>query len=146
MLIHANGECGCQGNNADAHKRSKDERGRFDGGTVLHDGLPLSQITRGYSVAAGMGSEDHSDDCLRNVIWSARQQFPDVEWPDVPGDYECDCEKDLFSRSQCEGCGSYLHGERHAMTLFKDTPRKRAPRSKTRPMYGPTGTYQTETG
>lgn len=36
----------------------------------------------------------------------------------VPGDYECDCETSLFSTSQCEGCGSYLHGERHAMTLF----------------------------
>ena len=32
---------------------------------------------------------------------------------------ECDCETDTYSTSQCEGCGSYLHGERHAMTLLK---------------------------
>ncbi|MFF5471029.1 hypothetical protein [Streptomyces achromogenes] len=29
-------------------------------------------------------------------------------------------ETDTYSTSSCEGCGSYLHGERHAMTLFKD--------------------------
>lgn len=145
MLIHANGECGCQDNNGDAHTRSRDEKGHFDGGTILGDGFPLSLITRGYSVAVGMTWRDHADDCLTHVIHDLGERFPDVEWPDVPGDYECDCEKDSFSRSQCEGCGSCLHGERHAMTLFKDTPRKRAPR-KTRPMYGPLGTYQTETG
>jgi hypothetical protein len=32
---------------------------------------------------------------------------------------QCDCETDTFSRSSCEGCGSYLHGERHAMTVFE---------------------------
>lgn len=32
---------------------------------------------------------------------------------------ECDCETDTFSTSRCEGCGSWLHGERHAMTLFE---------------------------
>lgn len=31
---------------------------------------------------------------------------------------ECDCETNTFSTSQCEGCGSWLHGERHAMTLW----------------------------
>ena len=29
---------------------------------------------------------------------------------------ECDCETDTFSTSSCDGCGSYYHGERHAMT------------------------------
>lgn len=50
-------------------------------------------------VVMGMSREDHSEDC-------------DSE--------ECDCEKNTYSTSQCEGCGSWLHGERHAMTLFKD--------------------------
>lgn len=36
----------------------------------------------------------------------------------VPDDYECECEKNTYSKAQCEGCGSWLHGERHAMTLF----------------------------
>lgn len=29
-----------------------------------------------------------------------------------------DDEPDPYSTSQCEGCGSYLHGERHKMALF----------------------------
>lgn len=45
----------------------------------------------------------------------------------VPDDYECDCETNTFSTSQCEGCGSHLAGERHAMTLFKIPPREPAP-------------------
>ncbi|MFI0265601.1 hypothetical protein [Streptomyces luteogriseus] len=38
----------------------------------------------------------------------------------VPDNYECDCETNTYSTSQCKGCRSYLHGERHAMTLFKN--------------------------
>ena len=102
MLHHANGECGS------CHR----EEG--------HGQEPLSSIEDGFSVTAGMGWEDHADDCLTNVINDLRERFPDVKWPDVPGDYECDCETDTYSTSQCAGCGSYLHGERHAMTLFKD--------------------------
>lgn len=45
----------------------------------------------------------------------------------VPDDYECDCETNTFSKSQCEGCGSWLYGERHAMTLFKEEPRSETP-------------------
>lgn len=37
----------------------------------------------------------------------------------IPNDYECDCAENTFSTSQCEGCGSYLYGERYAMTLWK---------------------------
>lgn len=33
---------------------------------------------------------------------------------------ECDCETNTYSTSQCEGCGSWLHGERHAFTVFAD--------------------------
>jgi hypothetical protein len=118
MLTHANGSPCCE-DNEDAHKRARDERGRFTGDTVLGDGFPLSSITAPYSVSLGMGWEDHSEDCLTHVINDVKARFPEVEWPDVPDSYECECERDNFSRSRCEGCGSWLHGERHAMTLFK---------------------------
>lgn len=91
MLTHANGEC-CPD---DTH-----------GGDSA---VPLSAIEAPFTVAAGMAYEEHAEDCLFNTLKG-----------DAPGDYECDCEDDAFSTSQCEGCGSYLHGERHAMTLFKD--------------------------
>lgn len=28
-------------------------------------------------------------------------------------DDDCDCERNTFSTSQCDACGTYLHGERH---------------------------------
>jgi hypothetical protein len=101
-LSHANGEC-C----------SNDDHGG--------DGIePLSAIEPGYNVTIGMGWEDHTDECLTHIVRELQDKFPDMEWPDVPDDYECDCEQNTFSRSRCEGCGSYLHGERHALTLWKD--------------------------
>lgn len=54
----------------------------------------------GYRAMPGMRSEEH---CCA--------EFPDPR-PD-----ECDCDTDPYSRSQCDGCGSYLHGERHAVTI-----------------------------
>ena len=105
LMHHANGECGsCHG-----------EHG--------HDQEPLS-IEPPYTVAMGMGWEDHDEDCLTHVIKSLEKRFPDVDWPDVPADYECECETNTYSRSQCDGCGSYLHGERHALTLFKESQEK----------------------
>lgn len=86
MLHQANGECG------GCHKG--------------HDKEPLSSITDGFTVAMGMPSEEHAEDCETCI--QAR----------VPDNYECDCERNTFSTSQCEGCGSQLHGERYAMTLF----------------------------
>ncbi len=35
-----------------------------------------------------------------------------------PESGECDCERITFSTSQCDGCGSYLHGERHGFYLW----------------------------
>lgn len=72
-----------------------------------HDEEPLSSIGDGFHVAMGMGYEEHAEDCETRIHNGA------------PADYECDCETNTYSASQCEGCGSYLHGERHAMTLFK---------------------------
>lgn len=63
-----------------------------------HDREPLSTIGSEFHPAMGMASEEHANGC-------------DAE--------DCDCETDTYSTSQCEGCGSYLHGERHAMTLFE---------------------------
>jgi hypothetical protein len=65
-----------------------------------HDEEPLSLLT-GQDFA--MGGE-HSEECEGE---------------------DCDCETDIFSRSQCEGCGSWLHGERHAFTIFEPKPRNR---------------------
>lgn len=64
---------------------------------------PLSAIEAPFTLAMGMASEEHS--CGRE------------NGEDVP---ECDCERDTYTTWQCEGCGSYLHGERHAMTLFRE--------------------------
>lgn len=66
-----------------------------------HDEEPLSSIEWPFSVAMGMPWEEHSDNCIH--------------------DGECNCEINSFSRSYCEGCGSWLYSERHAMTLFKET-------------------------
>lgn len=91
MLAHANGEC-C----------ANEQHGG--------DGFePLRLVKAPFNLAMGMGHEEHADDCLRHTMHGQE-----------PPDYECDCETDTYSTSQCEGCGSILHGERHAMTLFKD--------------------------
>lgn len=58
---------------------------------------PLSRITDRFTVT--MGSE-HDEEC---------------DYPD-----DCDCMTNTFSWAHCEGCGSRLGGERHAMTLWKD--------------------------
>lgn len=101
MLTAANGEC-CD----------RDDHGG-DGN------IPLSLIEPGQHVVPGTGWEDHDTSCLTHLINSCKSAHPELEWPDVPGDYECDCETDTYSTSQCDGCGSWLHGERHGMTLFE---------------------------
>lgn len=109
MLHHANGECGS----------CHDDEG--------HDEEPLSSIEAPFTVAMGMGWEDHDDECLTHVINDMKTRHPEIDWPDVPDGYECECAQDTFSTSQCAGCGSWLHGERHAMTLFKEEPRPVSP-------------------
>lgn len=69
-----------------------------------HDEEPLSSIEWPFTVAMGMAQEEHSEYC------DYRKD----------GLSECDCETRDFSTWACEGCGSWLHGERHAMTLFKE--------------------------
>jgi hypothetical protein len=106
MLHHANGECG----------------GCYEG----HEEEPLSTIGDDFHVAMGMARDEHScreceghydtDDALTSGVGIGEPVFCDGTCQPMPD--ECDCETNTFSTSQCEGCGSYLHGERHAMTLF----------------------------
>jgi len=88
MLHHANGECG------DCHT---------DEG---HDREPMGLIDQPMSgrdmVTMGMLKEHHECD----TRWS--------DWRER----ECGCEVINFSTSSCDGCGSVLHGERHAFTLW----------------------------
>jgi uncharacterized protein YeaC (DUF1315 family) len=94
-MSHANGECCDQDHYRDA------ETGRWT------SGAPLSLIRRPFTVAMGMGWEEHSEDCERHITKGAE------------GD-GCDCETNTYSTSQCEGCGDYLHGTRYALTLYKE--------------------------
>lgn len=63
---------------------------------------PLSLIGEDDGLALGMGYEFHAETCTEEVRESDG----------------CDCERDTFSWTSCDGCGSWLAGERHAMTLF----------------------------
>lgn len=111
MLHHANGECG------DCHA---------DDG---HDCEPLSSIGDGFTVAMGMLAEEHgcreecpghydTDETLTSGAGIGEPTFCDGSCQPVPD--ECDCETNTYSTSQCEGCGSWLHGERHAFHLWKE--------------------------
>ena len=71
-----------------------------------HDKEPLSSIGGGFHATMGLAWDEHAEGCESRLAG---------EWRG-----ECECETNTFSTSQCEGCGSYLHGERHAMTLFKN--------------------------
>ena len=69
-----------------------------------HDEEPLSSIGEGFHAVMGMAWDEHAEGCQNRI---------EGEWRG-----ECDCETNTYSTSHCEGCGSSLHGERHAMTLF----------------------------
>lgn len=58
----------------------------------------------GMEITAGLLAEEHETGCLM------------LNYPDVPDDYECECAVNSFSWSSCDGCGSNLGGERHALT------------------------------
>jgi hypothetical protein len=89
MLCEANGECCAD----DTHGGDSRE--------------PLSAIGPGDSITLGMGRDEHDEQCQTYTTHGA-----------PASDYECDCENRSFSWSTCEGCGSHLGGERHAMTLW----------------------------
>ena len=50
-----------------------------------------------YAVWMGLPRDEHAEEC-------------------EPGD-DCDCEHITFSSSRCDGCGSWLAGDRYAFTL-----------------------------
>lgn len=64
----------------------------------------LIDFAGGETVALGMKWEDHAESCPN------RKAGEHVE--------ECECEKQDFSHSACQGCGEHLAGSRHAMTVF----------------------------
>lgn len=79
---------------------------------------PLAQCG-GLELAAGMAADEHDDHwCLRGFLAEAMREYPDLDWPDVPGDYECECEVIEFSHSPCEGCGAGYYGKRYAITAW----------------------------
>lgn len=97
IMHHANGECGS------CHT---------DEG---HDREPMGLVDKpmsGYDmVTMGRAWEEHAEDCVFHGL-----SGPNISTPES----ECDCETMTFSWSSCEGCGSTLGGERHAMTLWFD--------------------------
>jgi hypothetical protein len=98
MMMSANGEC-CD----------SDEHGG--------DGCePLSALGEYDNVCSGMDTSEHAEDCLFRTMGRGITG-------NAPDDYECECETNTFSWSQCEGCGSYLGGARYAMTVFPDERR-----------------------
>lgn len=70
----------------------------------------------------GCHNDNHDATPMGLLDWSKvamgmRQEWHSCGDPDNVYD-ECDCETNAFSRSPCQGCGSWLHGERRAMTLW----------------------------
>lgn len=91
MLSHAYGECCPDGSH---------------GG----DGIaPWSAIDFArFGVAMGLPPEEHAEDCEVRITG------------EQTGNEECECDRDTFSRSRCDGCGSYLHGSRYAFSLTRE--------------------------
>lgn len=57
-------------------------------------------------------------DFSRFRVWMglARGEHDDACDPDD----ECDCEVRGYTASRCDGCGSFLHGERHTFWLTRE--------------------------
>ncbi len=84
--------------------------GEYDPDRPDSEPEPLSLIKTDETVTLGLFSEEHADTC-------------------TPEDRAegCDCEHDTFSTSACGACGSTLHGERYAMTVWhEEKPSHRA--------------------
>jgi hypothetical protein len=62
-------------------------------------------------ITLGSLAEEHDSACPVNIYGTHAP---------LPGDFECDCERDEFSRSQCDGCGTWLAGVREAATGWLD--------------------------
>lgn len=69
-------------------------------------GEPLSLLSN--HVTMGMLNSEHHEECEVRIT---------DEWTN---NEECDCDRDTFSKSSCDGCGSDYRGERHAMTEWSE--------------------------
>lgn len=108
MLSISNGEC-CEGhnaNNGEAFTTTVHYSAHFYAGTDEITTPAVWGLWDSMEYDVSMGGE-HADGCPNG--------------PDSPtrGEQDCDCEIIPFSDTPCEGCGSTLHGERHAFTVFK---------------------------
>jgi len=69
------------------------------------DGIaPWATLAADEHVTMGLLTDEHDEECPRRA-----------------GDREaeCDCERREFSTSQCEGCGSWLAGDRYAFAAWR---------------------------
>lgn len=90
MLAHANGEC-CP---------DEDHGG---------DGIqPWAAWDDRHHATMGLLAEEHHGECPVNIEGSHNA----VE--------ECDCERTHFTWSRCDGCNSFLGGERWAFTMWRE--------------------------
>jgi hypothetical protein len=69
-------------------------------GDTHHEPWTLFEGVDTVEITMGLLAEEHAEDCGRE---------------------DCDCERDTFSSTSCEGCGSKLAGERHAFTMWDRT-------------------------
>lgn len=67
------------------------------------DREPLGLIKPGEELTMGLPAGEHADSCT-----------------EVDREEGCDCERQEFSNSDCDLCGSALAGERHAFTVWFD--------------------------
>lgn len=58
------------------------------------------------------------------VVGGSHNERCEAEWaaaghqPWEGRDHDCDCEELGFCQTSCDGCGSPLHGDRYAVTVF----------------------------
>lgn len=74
------------------------------------DPAPLSRVPEGHAVVTGLMASEHDTPC--GSFNSALSEF-------LGG--ECECDRRTFGTWPCDGCGSPLAGERHALTVWSVT-------------------------
>lgn len=70
--------------------------------------VPLSKFAKDDQITAGLLLEEHVEDCPNRRAAGS----------DGIREHECECETQSFSWESCDGCGSPLGGERHAVTAW----------------------------
>lgn len=67
------------------------------------DREPLGLVDEAFELSSGMSREEHDEDCPNREEWLGE---------------DCGCERQEFSWSSCDGCGSTLGGSRYALTVW----------------------------